>query len=56
MTWTVDTTAPELSVASPANNTVTRNGTMEVTLHSNEPLSELLVLQPGAACGQRRWC
>jgi hypothetical protein len=47
MSWTVDSTAPSLSVISPANNTVTRNGTMTVTLNASEPLAVLLVLQPG---------
>jgi hypothetical protein len=37
-----------LFVVSPANHTVTRNGTMTVTVQPNEPLSELMVLQPGA--------
>jgi hypothetical protein len=44
ITWTVDTTAPMLSVISPANNTVTRNGTMTVTLNASEPVVGFLVL------------
>jgi hypothetical protein len=47
MSWAVDTSGPELFVVSPANHTVTRNGTMTVTVQPNEPLSELMVLQPG---------
>jgi hypothetical protein len=49
MTWTVDTTAPVLSVISPANNTVTRNATMTVMLNANEPVAGLLLLLPGAS-------
>jgi len=49
MTWTVDTTAPMLSVTFPANNTVTRNATMTVMLNANEPVAGLLLLLPGAS-------
>jgi hypothetical protein len=49
MSWTVDTIAPELSVITPANNTVTQNSTMTVMVNASEPLSRLLVLQPGFA-------
>jgi hypothetical protein len=48
MSWIVDSTAPELSVISPANNTVTRSSNITLNLQANEPLSGLLVLQPGA--------
>jgi hypothetical protein len=46
--WTVDTVAPVLVIANPANSSVTRNPNLTLTLQWNEPLSKLLVLQPGA--------
>ena len=49
MQWRVDTTAPSILLLSPANATVTRNATVDVTVDSSEPLSMLVVLQPGAA-------
>jgi hypothetical protein len=35
-----------LSITSLANNTVTRNGTMMLSLNASEPLAGFLVLQP----------
>jgi hypothetical protein len=48
MWWSVDTTSPVISLVSPVNATVTRNSTVKVTVESSEPLSMMLVLQPGA--------
>jgi hypothetical protein len=38
-----------LSVISPANHTVIRNGTMTVTLNASEPVVGLLLLLPGSS-------
>jgi hypothetical protein len=38
-----------LTIANPENSSVTQDVNMTLTLGSNEPLSQLLVLQPGAA-------
>jgi hypothetical protein len=48
MWWSVDITAPSISLLSPANSTETRNSTVDVTVKSSESLSMMLVLQPGA--------